>query len=280
MGEQGIIFREGRLMGLIGNYFNRKVKQIFSAEFYTYQKLILRYLFNNRKGVFKTRIRGNKIVANDTKALLGMFREIYLQRQYHFTSENKSPVIIDCGANIGIATLYFKKMYPASKIICIEADPSVAELLKKNITQNNIQNTEVIVAAAWNSTGETLEFGSAGADAGSLFSSENKIKVPTTRLRDLILEKGKIDLLKMDIEGAETIVLEDCAGHLQMVERIFVEYHSYTGQKQDLDRLLQILSNGGFRYFMIPVRRIDTPFDFDFSNESMDLQMNIFAYRS
>ncbi len=89
-----------------------------------------------------------------------------------------------------------------------------------------------------------------------------------------------MDLLKIDIEGAETVVLEECKNLLQNVERIFVEYHSYVDKDQTLHYLLQILSDIGFRYNVQstgvfspnPFLQINTYYD-------IDLQLNIFGYR-
>ncbi len=51
--------------------------------------------------------------------------------------------------------------------------------------------------------------------------------VRTVRLADYLIG-DRIDLLKIDIEGAEVPVLEDCAARLDWVDRVFVEYHSFT----------------------------------------------------
>jgi hypothetical protein len=55
------------------------------------------------------------------------------------------------------------------------------------------------------------------------------------RLKEYLDRAGRVDLLKMDIEGAEADVLEDCRGSLGGVQHLFVEYHAYTGQPQRLD---------------------------------------------
>ena len=61
----------------------------------------------------------------------------------------------------------------------------------------------------------------------------------------------KIDLLKIDIEGAEMAVLERSNGILKNVERIFVEFHSsVSDQPQKLSKLLSILERNNFRYWI------------------------------
>ena len=56
-----------------------------------------------------------------------------------------------------------------------------------------------------------------------------------------------VDFLKLDIEGAETTVIKDCADYLGNVDNIFVEYHSFLSEKQTLDELLNILKKTNFR---------------------------------
>ena len=59
-------------------------------------------------------------------------REIFLDEIYRFQSDKKDPVIIDCGSNYGTSIVYFKQLYPDSKIIGVEADPNIFEILKNN----------------------------------------------------------------------------------------------------------------------------------------------------
>ena len=57
-------------------------------------------------------------------------------------------------------------------------------------------------------------------------------------------------MLKIDIEGAEVSVFESIRNQLNKVENIFMEYHSPTVGSQKLDRLLKILSENNFRYYI------------------------------
>lgn len=266
-------------MGLFSSYFKRKINLWFSSEFWTYQKVLFFYLLKKKGQSFTIRLHGFKIKANDARALVGMYREIFLQKQYDFKADSKSPLIIDCGANIGIATLFYKKNIPQAQIICIEADPAVADVLMENVKENNLQEITVIDKAAWINENEKLLFSNQGSDSGSVFGTGSKIEVTTMRLKDLISSHKEIDMLKMDIEGAEIDVLEDCAEGLNHVKKAFVEFHSFPAKPQELEKVLSILAYAGFRYFVLPVRRIDSPFRFNFNNEEMDLQLNIFAYR-
>src|SRR5438309_286226 len=62
-----------------------------------------------------------------------VFAEIFVPQVYRFTPTRPDPLIFDCGANIGMAVLYFKWMYPRSRIVAFEPEPATFELLKRNV---------------------------------------------------------------------------------------------------------------------------------------------------
>jgi hypothetical protein len=119
-----------------------------------------------------------------------------------------------------------------------------------------------------------------GADGGriAIAGDDNLVELTTIRLQEFLYRK--VDLLKIDIEGAEITVLEDCKDLLGNVDRIFVEYHSFSKTPQSLDKLLNILFNAGFRYNIQHVGVFsNNPFIKINEYHNMDLQLNIFAYR-
>jgi len=63
-----------------------------------------------------------------------------LSRLYKYLIEShKTPVIIDCGANVGLSALWFANEFPAARVIAIEPEPSNYALLKLNAsTRDNI----------------------------------------------------------------------------------------------------------------------------------------------
>lgn len=265
-------------MGIIANTIKNKFGKWTNPRFYTLLRLIINAIGknSNKKGIIK--ISGLKIIYNDAKALIGMYNEIIFQEHYKFIPSIKNPLIIDCGANIGISVLYFKQIIPDAKIIAIEADPDVAEILQKNLEANNCQ-AEIIQKAAWSSNGELLSFGKAGGDSGSIYSVENLTQVETVRLKDILDAYDEIELLKIDIEGAEIEVVRDCSHSLSKVNKIFIEFHSFPGKPQCLDELLKTLSDQGFRYKILPARKMSQPFMHYDKDELMDLQLNIFFYK-
>ncbi|WP_028982322.1 FkbM family methyltransferase [Sporocytophaga myxococcoides] len=217
----------------------------------------------------------------DCWSFLFQFQEIYVEQYYKFETKEKTPVIFDCGANIGTSCLYFSSLYPASKIIAFEADPNIASILKSNLDKNNIKNVDILNKAVWIDN-NGIEFSIEGADGASIFGNGKKVKVESVRLRDLLLQTPKIDMLKMDIEGAESAVLKDCSDALTNVENIFIEYHSFPGQQQELNEILNVLSKNNFRYYIDSAQGRQSPLVNHFyrDNKIMDLQLNIFGYKN
>lgn len=197
------------------------------------------------KTVFSTRVAGFTIDVHDAASLLDQYEAIFRNRCYDFNVAHKDPTIICCGANIGLEILFFKKKYPDALIIAFEADAKIAELLHKNVSQNALSNVLVHHAAVWTSDGE-ITFTPDGQQGGRI--GEGSTLVKTMRLADELKRERPIDLLIMDIEGAEYEVLSNCRHVLHRVERLFVEWHSPVTRMQQLDELLVLLQLSGFRY--------------------------------
>jgi arsenate reductase-like glutaredoxin family protein len=101
------------------------------------------------------------------------------------------------------------------------------------------------------------------------------------RLKEYLEKEKIIDLLKVDIEGAEIEVFKDCRENLANVRNIFVEFHSYLNQKQRLAEIIRVLEDSGFRYFIKQSEDRYSPLinKINKFNPKMDLQLNIFAHR-
>jgi FkbM family methyltransferase len=218
---------------------------------------------------------------NDSASFLFMYREIFEKEIYHFTTDSANPYIIDCGSNIGLTIIYFKKLYPHSEIVAFEPDHKAFATLQENIGLSGLGGITLHQKALWNS--ETiLDFSPDGSDGGKIALNQerhNPQRIETVRLKEFL--RGKpVDLLKMDIEGSEVAVINDCREELHNVKRVFIEYHSFTGQPQDLDNILRILKDAGFRYIITnPGLTSENPFDKVITDAGMDMQFNIYGIR-
>ncbi|GAB3491546.1 hypothetical protein GCM10027341_04680 [Spirosoma knui] len=217
----------------------------------------------------------------DSLMFFWQVKEIFVDESYAFPTTSPKPVIIDCGSNIGTSVVYFSRHYPNAKIVAYEADGETAKTLRSNLATNGVTNVEVVEKAVWTDD-LGVDFGSAGDDVSSVFVATNVHRVPSVRLRDVLLQELRIDMLKIDIEGAEIPVLDDCRDALAHVQNLFVEYHAYIGQPQTLPQLLQILTDSGFRYYVDTAQHRTKPLvNRQYrGNTVMDLQLTIFAYRT
>ena len=254
-------------------------KLLLQPEYRRYN-LALKTLFNTpRYTNSSTNLLGSEIELVDAASFLFMYGEIFEQQIYKFKAKHEQPRIIDCGANIGLSIIYFKQLYPNSKIIGFEPDVKVFKVLQKNIQTWGLSQVELVKKAVWDSE-TTLEFMSEGADAGritQLETDKERYQVQTVRLRDYL--NDKVDFLKLDIEGAETEVMKDCQDLLKNVENLFVEYHSFVNQTQTLATIVDILSKANFRLHIHPPVTSPQPFYYRNVHLGMDMQLNIFAFR-
>lgn len=217
----------------------------------------------------------------DALAFVWQFREIFVDEFYHFSTSSTKPVIFDCGTNVGTSIAYFHQTYPNARIVAFEADEQISAILQNNLKQNQISNVDVITKAVWTNE-DGIWFGSDQSDSASIFSETDRKLVPSIRLRDYLLRETRIDMLKMDIEGAETAVLSDCRDALAHVQTMFVEFHAYLNHPQTLAEVVQVLEESGFRYYINTSQYRHAPLINHHyrGNDSMDLQLNIFAYRN
>ena len=185
-----------------------------------------------------------------------LLREIFFKGEYSFEAGTESPVILDCGANIGMATLYFKYLYPKARISSFEADPVTASVLKKNVEQNRLVDVSVHNLMLSNKEGE-LPFYTCEEVAGIPSMSGNPNR--TLNHREILVKAGKlstyiegpVDLLKLDVEGGEWDVMADLleSGKIKLVRKMVIEYHhKIDGQASCFSKFLSLLEEGGFEY--------------------------------
>lgn len=171
-------------------------------------------------------------------------RQIFGERIYDFTCATDSPVILDCGAHVGLASLAFKERYPAARIRAFEADPAIAAMCVDNLREFGFPDVAVTAAAVWNNTAG-VRFATSSDDAGHVAGGGGT--VPSIRLKDVI-SAGPVDLLKLDVEGAEFAVLADCGDALRGVARLIVEVHAF--REGSVGGLLALLEAQRFRFVL------------------------------
>ncbi len=172
------------------------IKKKFNRDFIWFKLNTSYYPFKHQRNVRKSvKLHGKKITVVDYLSYVWQYKEIFIDKIYEIPHHPKRKVIIDCGANIGIASYFFANKYPDAEIHCIEADPQIFEVLKQNMNSlyPNIK-IEFINKAIWKDDSTEISFQSTGSDAGRILNSPTgTIKVPTVSIANYIQKFETID---------------------------------------------------------------------------------------
>jgi FkbM family methyltransferase len=154
-------------------------------------------------------------------------------------------VVVDAGAHVGLFTL--RASTYAERVISLEPHPLNRKLLELNLSLNEASSVTVVPSALWCSNeGAVLVGGRHSAEGSLLRETGPQQTVMTITLDEVVSETGPVDLLKMDIEGAEVPVLLTCDDRsLRSVAAIAAELH-YSSE-EELTPLLRRLEDCGFK---------------------------------
>lgn len=178
---------------------------------------------------------------------LQIFYDIWWKRSYQLPSGIflQATTIVDLGAHVGMTSLFFNIHAPQATIYAVEADPGNYQLFCRNLS-SAIQNGRVIpVQAAIHARQqpvylqkETYSYNTHVADRPTEYM------VAGMRLSDLIgtHHLDRIDILKIDIEGAERCLLQEADTWLPITRNILIELHD----DQLLAQFLHTLKAYGF----------------------------------
>ncbi len=174
-------------------------------------------------------------------------------------------VFVDVGANVGYYTLLGSQLVgDGGHVFAVEAHPRMMELLHRNVIVNGRYNVETWHRAAW-SRSETLKFhvrrhfignSSAGSlsDHGKelLDDDEDIVEVQAVTLDEILSGSPRVDLIKIDVEGAELQVVTGLARTLDSNPGITVMFEWSPGQIEmvgdDPRALLKLMRKHGFRF--------------------------------
>jgi FkbM family methyltransferase len=160
-----------------------------------------------------------------------IFKQVFLEQQYDFKPVipiEEPSTILDGGANVGTAAVYFKTKYPKAEIIAIEPEFNNFELLKRNTEK--YPGITCFQAGIWHKD-EPLVIGNPEAPAASfnvLAGSEKGQSLPGLTIGRIMKDSGwdRIDILKLDIEGAEKDIFTfDACEWLAHTRLLIIELH-------------------------------------------------------
>jgi FkbM family methyltransferase len=157
---------------------------------------------------------------------LACFEQVFVGREYAPPYDIDPRVIIDAGANVGAATLFFADRYPQARIIALEPEPTNFEVLRRNC--DGRKNVTLLEAALWScNTRLSLVNPTAQKYAAAFDQDPAGGEVAALTVDWLMQTYGlaRVDLLKMDVEGAEREIFADRPGWLAKVDVLAIELH-------------------------------------------------------
>jgi FkbM family methyltransferase len=168
------------------------------------------------------------------------FWQIFFAQIYNVSPTDG--LIIDAGANIGAFTLYALLQAPNAHVVAIEPAPDTVERLRSVVQAHGFSHRCTILQAALSGAVGTTTI-QLWPNSQARVTGRGGVAVPTVTLDGLITSYGNVDLLKMDIEGAEYEALPVASpATLRRILRIEMEYHP----EGDTEALFRHLTRHGF----------------------------------
>jgi FkbM family methyltransferase len=173
---------------------------------------------------------------------------IFVEQQYPVDASDQAKHILDAGANVGYASVYFAHHFPDAQILALEPEENNFRMLEENT--RCYPGIRRVKGALWKER-TTLSMANPNAPSWAFQLTDqaalNGNKVPACTVADLIAEQQwpRLDLAKIDIEGAEREVFSANTAWLQNTSRLYIEVHD-DQQPGSAKALFEALS--GFRY--------------------------------
>lgn len=188
---------------------------------------------------------------------LSVFTQVFLNQEYrpvidfidrHWSRERVLE-IVDAGGYTGMTTIYFRQFFQKARVIILEPNTRNFELLKRNIEVNHLENVFPICAGLWNTDtklaeGEKFRDGGEWSFAVRPAGGADKEIVDGISFDSLMKRYAmdSVDILKMDVEGAEREIFQDeeqVSRLLSRVRCIAIEIHEEYDRSGRLKELLQ-----------------------------------------
>jgi FkbM family methyltransferase len=160
-------------------------------------------------------------------------------RYEEILSNGKKPIIIDAGANIGLAALWFNAQFPKATVVSIEPDADNFALLKENVP---LSETSVLVNAAVGSLPGTvtlIDRGGMGWAVQTQRTQGNGIDIITIDDAIALVPNGVPLIVKIDIEGFESDLFGDNLSWLDATFAVFIEPHDWMDPSKNTSQSFQ-----------------------------------------
>lgn len=200
-------------------------------------------------------LHGHKMFINPADDALGLLLDVNFEKpitQLLGKTIKVGDTVLDIGAHIGYHTLTMAKLAgPGGKVYAFEPDPMSFALLKKNVEVNGYQNVVLVQKAVSNKNGqEKLYIGKKSNALNRIYNSrhgQSSINIESVRLDDFI--KGRIDLIKIDINGGEGIAFQGMQSVLLRTSKIILEFYPVFAREGGSEPMhfLNTLREAGFK---------------------------------
>jgi FkbM family methyltransferase len=160
-----------------------------------------------------------------------VYCQVLLERHYDFDLPGAPAVILDAGANIGMSAVFFANKYPGAIVLALEPDKQNYELLCRNVAA--YAQVIPLQGALWKENKAIRLWNPAGVMDGfqtidqELINGEGDSMVAGYTMDSLIdqYQLGRVNILKLDIEGAEKEIFDCAEPWIGRVDVIMVELH-------------------------------------------------------
>ncbi|MFN4913469.1 MAG: FkbM family methyltransferase [Bacteroidota bacterium] len=174
----------------------------------------LRFFFKRiikKAGCYRSSRYQSDIYIRDKFADKYTFKQVFLEDQYNFKFPLTPSTMLDGGANIGLASVYFAHRFPNTKIVAVEPNEENFKMILKNTV--NYPNVFAKQGGIWNDNKRLAIIDKAAYDNSFMVTevAENTSdSLPAFSIHSIMQEQGwsTLDVLKLDIEGSEKEVFE------------------------------------------------------------------------
>ena len=183
-----------------------------------------------------------------------VFLQIFMEREYGCLDRLKGVhSIVDCGANVGYSSAYFLSIFPEARVIAIEPDPGNFETLRRNLAPFG-ERAVLLQTGLWSHPTELRISNEVYRTGGSWARqvcecAPGETGFQAVDMNTLIARTGRdrIDLLKIDIEGAEAVVFAaGCERWLDKVGSLVIELHDDSSFGDGRSLVKRVMHEAGF----------------------------------
>jgi FkbM family methyltransferase len=166
----------------------------------------------------------------------GQVREYWCR----FYTPREGDVVVDVGAGIGDDALVFSRLVgPTGRVIAIEAQPSTFHCLQETVSRSRLDNVTPVPNAIADRDGEVLITDGGDFLSASIVDTQGGVKVKSWSLDTIAaqLDLRRIDLLKMNIEGAERFAVDGMEAIAPLVRNVAISCHDFVADAGGYDAL-------------------------------------------